>query len=97
MRSVGYAERRFPKQTVRDFVAEGRGLRPPLMRQRRRPKSAGKSKRGGKPMEGYCLKCRAEREIENFERTTMKNGRPAVRGKCAVCGRGMFKIVKKGE
>jgi hypothetical protein len=46
-------------------------------------------------MKGYCVKCKAEREIRNEERVTMKNGRPAVKGKCTTCGTGMYKILPK--
>ena len=46
-------------------------------------------------MEGYCMKCKAKREIKDAKETTMKNGRKAMKGKCAVCGTGMFKILGK--
>jgi hypothetical protein len=36
--------------------------------------------------EAYCVKCRAKREIKNPEQVTMKNGRPATKGTCPVCG-----------
>ena len=42
-------------------------------------------------MTGYCLKCRESREMQEAEQITMKNGRPATRGKCAT---GMYKIGK---
>ena len=45
-------------------------------------------------MTGYCLKCRGIREIVEAEQVTMKNGRPATRGKCGECGRTMFSIGK---
>jgi Zn finger protein HypA/HybF involved in hydrogenase expression len=44
------------------------------------------------PMEAYCLKCRTKREMRDEKRVTLKNGRPAVEGKCPVCGTRMFKI-----
>lgn len=44
-------------------------------------------------MTGYCMKCKEKREMKKAEDVTMKNGRPAVSGKCAVCGTKMFKIV----
>ena len=47
--------------------------------------------------EGYCVKCKQKREIKNPEQVTMKNGRPAVRGKCTVCGTGMYKILGSKE
>jgi hypothetical protein len=43
---------------------------------------------------GYCVKCKTKRPIENGERVTMKNGRPAYKGKCGTCGTGMYKILK---
>ena len=45
-------------------------------------------------MEAYCVKCRAKREIQNAEQTTLKNGRPATRGKCPTCGTNVFRIGK---
>ncbi len=43
---------------------------------------------------GYCVKCKALRDIDNPENVTMKNGHPAVKGKCSVCNTTIFKIVK---
>ena len=43
-------------------------------------------------MQGYCVKCKAKREIDNPVPVFMANGRPATRGKCLECGTGMFKI-----
>jgi hypothetical protein len=42
----------------------------------------------------YCVKCRAKREDANATPVTMKNGKPAMKGKCQVCGTAMFKIGK---
>ena len=47
-------------------------------------------------MEGYCVKCRAKREMNDTERVTMKNGKNAMKGKCSACGTGIFKILPKG-
>lgn len=44
----------------------------------------------------YCVKCKEKREMLDTERVTMKNGRPALKGKCSVCGTGMYKMLKKG-
>ncbi|PIR55509.1 hypothetical protein COU74_00615 [Candidatus Peregrinibacteria bacterium CG10_big_fil_rev_8_21_14_0_10_36_19] len=44
-------------------------------------------------MEGYCVKCRAKCEMAGAEQIEMKNGRPAMKGKCSKCGTGMFKIM----
>jgi len=46
-------------------------------------------------MEGYCVKCKAKREISNANKVTMKNGRSAMKGTCPVCSTGMFRILGK--
>ena len=43
--------------------------------------------------EGYCVKCKAKKEIAEAVEETMKNGRKAIKGKCPVCGTVMFKIL----
>jgi uncharacterized Zn finger protein (UPF0148 family) len=43
--------------------------------------------------EGYCVKCKAKKEIVNAVEETMKNGRKAIKGKCPTCGTVMFKIM----
>jgi len=45
-------------------------------------------------MEAYCVKCRAKREIKDAREITMKNGKPATRGVCPVCGTVVFRITK---
>ena len=45
--------------------------------------------------EGYCVKCKAKREMANTAVVTMKNGRNAVKGSCSTCGTGMYKILGK--
>lgn len=42
--------------------------------------------------DGYCVKCRARREIKNARKIVMKNGKPATQGVCATCGTKMFRI-----
>lgn len=42
--------------------------------------------------QGYCVKCKASREIKDAKPITMKNGRPATEGLCPVCGTKIFKI-----
>lgn len=48
-------------------------------------------------MEGYCVKCRAKREMKNTEEVEMKGRgktkRRAMKGECSVCGTGMYKIL----
>jgi RNase P subunit RPR2 len=46
-------------------------------------------------MQIYCVKCRAKKEVADFERVTMKNGKPAVKAVCPTCGTKMFKIGAK--
>ena len=41
----------------------------------------------------YCVKCRSKRDMLDSEKVTMKNGRPAMKGKCSKCGTGMYKIL----
>jgi len=43
--------------------------------------------------EGYCVKCKAKKEIIGAVEETMKNGRKAIKGKCPTCGTVMFKIL----
>jgi hypothetical protein len=43
--------------------------------------------------EGYCVKCKAKREIADGVEEVMKNGRKAIKGKCPTCGTVMFKIL----
>ena len=45
-------------------------------------------------MQGYCVKCRSQREMKSTKATTMKNGRPATQGVCPVCATKMFRIGK---
>ncbi len=45
-------------------------------------------------MQAYCLKCRTMREMRNPQPVTLKNGRPAVKGTCPVCGTVMYRIGK---
>jgi hypothetical protein len=34
----------------------------------------------------YCVKCKKKTELKDAQKVTMKNGKPALRGQCAVCG-----------
>jgi uncharacterized Zn-binding protein involved in type VI secretion len=34
----------------------------------------------------YCVKCKNKREIKDAHQVTMKNGKPALKGQCTVCG-----------
>jgi len=43
----------------------------------------------------YCVKCRKKSLMVETQRVTMKNGRPAMSGKCGACGTGMYKILSQ--
>ena len=43
--------------------------------------------------QGYCVKCKAKKEIVDAVEEVMKNGRKAIKGKCPTCGTVMFKIL----
>jgi|YelNatPaOPRAMG01_1025707.scaffolds.fasta_scaffold10513_7 uncharacterized Zn finger protein (UPF0148 family) len=43
--------------------------------------------------DGYCVKCKARKEIANGVEEVMKNGRRAIKGVCPTCGTVMFKIL----
>ena len=47
------------------------------------------------PMQAYCVKCRAKREMKDAKAITMKNGKPATQGVCPTCGTKMFRIGSK--
>jgi hypothetical protein len=44
-------------------------------------------------IKAYCMKCKAERTVQNVQIVTTKNGRPAANGTCPVCGTKMFKFL----
>lgn len=46
-------------------------------------------------IKAYCMKCKAERVVNNVQIVTLKNGRPAANGQCPVCGTKMFKFLPK--
>lgn len=45
-------------------------------------------------MDAYCVKCKAKRDIQNEEKVTLKNGKPAVKGTCSVCGTNLTRLTK---
>lgn len=49
------------------------------------------------PRKAYCVRCKGKQAILNPERVTMKNGRPALKGRCAECDTGMYVILPKNE
>jgi len=45
-------------------------------------------------MKAYCMKCRKEREMKDAKAVKMKNGKPATKGLCSICGTKMYRIGK---
>ena len=43
-------------------------------------------------VEGYCVKCKAKREIKDPKKVILKNKKPATKGTCPKCGTKMFRI-----
>lgn len=50
-------------------------------------------------VEGYCVKCKAKREMADANEVSMKGKggvkRKAMKGKCPKCGTTMFRIMGK--
>jgi hypothetical protein len=44
--------------------------------------------------EGWCMKCKAKRQMMDVKKTVSKNGRPMMRGHCAKCDTKMCLFVK---
>jgi uncharacterized protein DUF5679 len=47
---------------------------------------------GGPVAEAYCVRDKQKVEIQNPQRITMKNGKPAIKGTCPICGNSVFRI-----
>lgn len=47
--------------------------------------------------QAYCVKCRKKTPMKDTQTTQMKNGRPAVKGVCAECGTGVYKILSQAK
>lgn len=45
------------------------------------------------PNTGFCVRCKATRELSDVQQVTLKNGRPAIKGKCTKCGTSVFRIL----
>jgi hypothetical protein len=44
---------------------------------------------------GYCVKCKAKREMKDVSMTKTKRGTPMAKGKCPTCGTTMCKMISK--
>lgn len=42
----------------------------------------------------YCVKCREKRDMANARDEMTKNGKPIIKGACAICGTGINIIGK---
>ena len=42
--------------------------------------------------EAYCVKDKQKVEVQNAQKITMKNGKPAIQGTCPICGGKVFRI-----
>ena len=47
------------------------------------------------PMQGYCVKCKATRQMTEVQIVTTQNGRKAAKGKCPTCGTTVMKFLPK--
>ncbi len=45
-------------------------------------------------IEAYCVKCKKKVPMQDAYEIKMKNGRPALRGTCSVCGTALYRIGK---
>ena len=46
-------------------------------------------------MQGYCVKCKATRQMTEVQIVTTQNGRKAAKGKCPACGTTVMKFLPK--
>jgi ssDNA-binding Zn-finger/Zn-ribbon topoisomerase 1 len=83
------AEEKMPGPEATSAPAKRPRGRPRLVRPAPLPDRASKP-----DSQGYCMKCRDTREIEDPEAVTLANGRSALEGACPVCGTHMIRIVK---
>lgn len=44
-------------------------------------------------VEGYCVKCKAKREIQGAKEVVNKKGRRMAKGKCPKCGTTVCRIL----
>ena len=48
-------------------------------------------------MEAYCVKCKAKKLMKDAKEVKMKNGRPAMKGRCPDCGTGLYRILSTSK
>jgi hypothetical protein len=59
------------------------------------PAAASDSASTATEMQGYCVKCKASRNMTQVQIVTTQNNRKAAKGKCPVCGTTMNKFLPK--
>lgn len=47
--------------------------------------------------EGYCVKCKAKKQVKGAEVTKTAKGRPMAKGKCPTCGTTVTRFLSKEE
>ena len=78
---------RLPAESGEETAGEGLQVESEMQAE---PVGGQVSQSGG--IQAYCFKCKQKREMEHPSEFTMKNGRLAVRGACAVCGSSITSI-----
>ena len=48
-------------------------------------------------LQAYCMKCKTQRPLADAKPVFTKSGQPATRGKCPVCGTGMYRMGETPE
>ena len=43
-------------------------------------------------IQAYCVKCKKKVKMGDAKAVKLKNGKPAMKGKCPKCGTGVFRI-----
>lgn len=44
-----------------------------------------------------CMKCKAQKDMSSPKQTTLKNGRPVMKGECPDCGTKMVRFLPKSS
>ena len=80
-------------QQGRTAGARHSGIEREMRTRDERSRDATLNRGGARSMaEAYCVKDKMKVEVQNAQRITMKNGKPALQGTCPKCGGKVFKI-----
>jgi hypothetical protein len=97
------------KQSARAQAAWLRSLEPPVPAPERRAPGRPKIKRPyirrqqlellppSSDREAFCVRCRDRRPLKRARRVTLSNGRPALRGQCAICGTRLCRLISAAQ